>query len=246
MPSAAYCAPSSGCCCATAYLEEYAELGKEVFVEVASNDYGIAGRPTNTARVALMTGLSRREVARVKALLAGGASGDDAPTNRISQILTAWHVDPAFLAADGKPAVLPLEGDGPSVATLLARYAGDMPHGAVVKELTQLELVEKTRGGFRVTSRDYIRSAADPDLLRQAGVALAPPRRHRCTQMLHVNRTEPARFERMATANALPRRHLGAFRGFLAGEGQAFQTHRRVALGAHPSRPRRRTRTAIA
>jgi hypothetical protein len=212
--------------------QEYAQLGKEVFVEVASDDYGIAGRPTNAARVALMTGLSRREVTRVKALLAAGEKRGDAPSNRISQILAAWHIDPEFLAADGQPALLPLEGAGPSIATLLARYAGDMPHGAVVKELTQLALIEETRRGFRVKARDYIRSAADPDLMRQAGIALHD---HAATIAHNVDagRTESARFERMATSDRLPRQQVRAFREFLASEGQAFLERIDAWLSAH-------------
>jgi hypothetical protein len=202
--------------------DEFAELGKKTFVEVARDDYGIQGRPTNTSRVALITGLSRREVMRVKELLTCGDVIDDVkPTNRISQILTAWHVDPDFLARDGKPADLPMSGDGASIATLLSRYAGDMPHVAVFKELTKLGLVAEVPGGFRVTSRDYIRSAADPDLMQQAGVAL----HDHATTIAHnvdAKRTEPARFERMATNRALPRRHVRAFGKFLADEGQAF------------------------
>ena len=82
--------------------DEFAELAKKTFVEVARDDYGIQGRPTNTSRVALITGLSRREVMRVKELLARGDTLDDAqPTNRIAQILTAWHVDADFLTDDG-------------------------------------------------------------------------------------------------------------------------------------------------
>jgi hypothetical protein len=212
--------------------QEYTQLGKEVFVEVASDDYGIAGRPTNTARVALMTGLSRREVTRVKVLLAAGENRGDAPSNRISQILTAWHIDPEFLAGDARPALLPLEGAGPSIATLLGRYAGDMPHGAVVKELTQLALIEKTRRGFRVKARDYIRNAADPDLMRQAGIALHD---HAATIAHNVDagRTESARFERMATSDRLPRQQVRAFREFLASEGQAFLERIDAWLSAH-------------
>jgi hypothetical protein len=202
--------------------DEFAELCKKTFVEVARDDYGIQGRPTNTSRVALITGLSRREVMRVKELLTRGDVPDDAkPTNRISQILTAWHVDADFLARDGKPADLPLRGDGASIATLLSRYAGDMPHVAVFKELTRLGLVKEVPGGFRVTSRDYIRSASDPDLMRQAGVAL----HDHATTIAHnvdAKRTEPAWFERMATNRALPRRHVRAFRKFVANEGQAL------------------------
>jgi hypothetical protein len=213
--------------------EEFAGISKAVFVEVARADYGLQGRPTNTARVALMTGLSRREVARVKALLERREPRVEAvPSNRISQILTAWHVDPEFLARDGTPAVLPAGGDEPSLAKLLKRYAGDMPHGAVRKELEQLGLVEATAAGFRVTSRDYIRSAADPDLMRQACVALHD---HGTTIAHNVdtNRSESARFERMATNKALPRRHVRAFREFLAAEGQAFLERIDAWLSAH-------------
>jgi hypothetical protein len=201
--------------------KEFADLGKEVFVDVARNDYGIDGRPTNVARVALMTGLRRHEVTRIKKVLAGDEEPEEPAPNRISQILTAWHVDPDFLAADGTPAVLAAAGEGASLVTLLKRYAGDMPHSAVVKELELLGLVKAGSSGYRVTSRDYIRSAADPDLLRQAAVALHD---HATTLAHNVDskRTEPPRFERMATHRALPRRHVNAFRELLEREGQAF------------------------
>jgi len=177
---------------------EFAEIGKEVFVDVARADYGVQGRPTNTARVALMTGLSRHEVTRVKNVLTGASSRDEPAPNRISQILSAWHTDSDFLEVGGSPRVLPAVGEGASVATLLRRYAGNIPHGAVMKELEQLGLVEQAATGFRVKARQYIRSAADPDLMRQAGVALHD---HGTTiaHNLDANRAEPARFERMAT-----------------------------------------------
>jgi hypothetical protein len=200
---------------------EFAELGKEVFVEVARQDYGIQRRPTNSARVALMTGLSRHEVTRIKKVLAGSRERAEPPPSRISQVLTAWHVDPVLIDADGSPRVLPPTGAGASMATLLAATAGGIPHGAVLKELEQLGLVERVPTGFRVKAREYIRSAADPDQLRQAGVALHD---HAATiaHNLDANRTEPARFERMATERALPQRHVRAFRSMLETEGNAF------------------------
>jgi hypothetical protein len=199
---------------------EFEEIGKETFVAVARDDYGIQGRPTNTARVALMTGMSRREVTRIKGVLVGERKRDEPVSNRISQILTAWHLDPTFLTPDGTPTVLPATGDR-SIATLLKLYAGDTPHGAVLKELEQLGLIEASAAGFRVLSRDYIRSAADPDLIRQAGVAL----HDHATTLAHnvdAKRTEGARLERMATSSALPRRQIRAFREFLETESQAF------------------------
>ena len=198
---------------------EFAELGKEVFVQIAREDYGIGGRPTNSSRVALITGLSRREVMRVRDVLLGERERAEASPARISQILSAWHLDPQYQNADGQPALLPESGEGASMATLLKRNAGDSPHGAVLKELLELKLIERTRKGYRVLAREYIRSPSDPDLVRQASRAL---RDHATTIAFNVDskRRGPARFERMVTHKALPRRHIRAFESYVASEGQ--------------------------
>ncbi|RYG88404.1 hypothetical protein EON77_00670 [bacterium] len=211
---------------------EFAEVGREVFVQIAREDYGIDGRPTNSARVALMTGLSRRDVMRLKGVLTGERPPDVPAPGRISQILTAWHVDPRFLAADGEPAVLPGAGEGASLAMLLRHYAGDAPHVAITKELEELGLVERTVHGYRVLAREYIRSASDPDRLRQASAALHD---HATTIAWNIDasRSTPARFERMASNRALPRRHVRAFEEFVQGEGQALLSRIDQWLSTH-------------
>jgi len=221
---------------------EFAELGKEVFVEVARGDYGLQGRPTNTARVALMTGLSRREVARVRKRLAGDAPTATAPVSRLSQLLTGWHTDPEFLTREGRPAELPAEGDRASLAALLDRYAGDVPHGALLKELKGLGLIVPCAAGFRVTARDYIRSASDPDLLRQAGVALHD---HAATIVHNVDtkREGPARLERMATHVDLSPDAARRFQSHLETRGQAFLEEMDVWLATCAAAGRTQART---
>ena len=46
--------------------KEFSELAKTKFVEVATADFGIRGRPTNVSRVAILTGLDRRDVAKLR------------------------------------------------------------------------------------------------------------------------------------------------------------------------------------
>jgi hypothetical protein len=186
-------------------FSEFAELSKEVFVDVARRDYGIQGRPTNNSRVAMITGLSRREVTRIRDVLIGEAPAPVPPAGRVAQVLSGWHVDPEFLDAAGDPAVLSAEGEVRSVEALLKRYAGDLPHGAFLKELLKLGVVEK----------------ADPDIVRQLGVALHD---HAVTLTHNVNaeRTDPARFEGMATTPRLAPRYARAFAQFAAERGQAF------------------------
>ena len=201
---------------------EFADLGKEVFVDVAGQDYGLQGRPTNAARVAMITGLSRREVSRVRKTLAGLEEPKPSPGSSIAQILSGWHLDPDFLDGNGKPTRLPGNGNGASFNTLLKRYAGDTPHGAVTKELLKLELIAQIEPDlYEVRAREYIRSPLDPDMLRQVGVALHD---HGMTLAHNVDseRTKPPHFEGMASNPRIARGHVEEFRNYIDQRGQAF------------------------
>ena len=203
--------------------KDFAELSKGVFVEVAREDYGLRGRPTNSSRVALLTGLSRREVARVRDLLESEQLDEtDAPQGRLSQVLSGWHQDPDFLDAAGEPRVLPINGEGPSVTQLLDRYGGDLPPGAILKELKNVGLVEEVGDDeLRVCSRTYLRGPVDPDLIRQAGVALHD---HGETVAHNVAgaRNAPARFDRMVSNANIPGSARHAFQRLVTERGQEF------------------------
>ena len=201
---------------------EFAELGKEAFVEVARSDYGLQGRPTNSSRVAMLTGLSRREVMRVRDVLSGQRPPTEPPESRFSRVLSGWHLDPEFVDAQGQPRVLPDKGDAGSVEALLKRYAGDLPHRAFVKELERRNLAERVgRDALRVVARDYIRAAEDPDIVRQLGVAL----HDHATTLAHnvdTERSDGPRFEKMATTTRLAPRYVRAFADLVSQKGQEF------------------------
>ena len=82
---------------------DFVELSKEIYVEIASRDYGLRGRPTNTARTALLTGLDRKEVSRLRKKIEQSeaeSSESSHRQDRISRVLSGWHQDPDFLARD--------------------------------------------------------------------------------------------------------------------------------------------------
>ena len=200
---------------------EFADLSKEVFVDVAGRDYGLQGRPTNASRVAMITGLSRREITRVRKILAGAEPAKASPGSSIAQILSGWHLDPQFLDAQGRPAELPTEGER-SLQSLLKKYAGDTPHGALTKELLNLGLISECGPGvYEVHANEYVRSPLDPDMLRQAGVALHD---HGATLAHNVDseRQAPARFEGMATNPRVAPHRIKDFYQFLEKRGQAL------------------------
>jgi hypothetical protein len=201
---------------------EFRDLSKEVFVEIARRDYGIQGRPTNVARVAMITGINRREVSRLRDVLLGRESRQISSESRISRILTGWHVDPEFCDENGAPMPLPASGDKRSLARLFKKYAGDLPHGALRKELTQLGLMEKTRNGeFVAKSRHYMRKQFDPDIVRQMGIAL---HEHGATLAHNIDqdRTGPPRFERMASNSNVSSKSVKALQKLVEERGEEF------------------------
>src|SRR5262245_38635031 len=88
--------------------KEFSELSKARFVAVATSDYGIRGRPTNASRVAILTGIDRREVRKLR------EAGDTAPAkgyhSKAAQVLSAWHHEADFLDSAGHPAALAVDG----------------------------------------------------------------------------------------------------------------------------------------
>lgn len=204
-------------------IAEFEELAKDAYVQVARQDYGIDGRPTNNARVAMLTGLSRREVAKIRdRLLEGGLLAEDGQGNRISQILTGWHVDTEFTGKNGQPKALPPTGPKGSLQSLLKRYAGDLPHGAIRKEMQQRALIEEqSDGNFRVMRRDYVFSGLDPDSVNQLGVALHD---HATTLEHNLDEAMQAtpRFERMADNASINPSAYKAFQRLVEERGLSF------------------------
>jgi hypothetical protein len=204
-------------------ISEFEELTKDAYVAVARQDYGIDGRPTNNARVAMLTGLSRREVAKIRdRLLEGELLTDDNQGNRISQVLTGWHVDTEFTDANGQPKVLPASGPKGSLPSLLKRYAGDLPHGAIRKEMQQRALIEEQDdGSFRVLKRDYVFSDLDPESVNRLGVALHD---HASTleHNLNEDRLAAPRFEAIADNMSIKPSTYKAFHKLVEERGLSF------------------------
>jgi hypothetical protein len=134
---------------------EFAEISKAAFVDVATSDYGIRGRPTNISRVAVMTGLTRKEVRRLRNK---SESGDQTEISRpmpMAVILHRWFTEHEFLDSDGKPRELDFDGEQGSFSDLVRKYGGDIPPGAMRTELKRIEAIQDNDDGkLRVLKRN--------------------------------------------------------------------------------------------
>lgn len=117
---------------------EYSDLSKAAFIAVASEDYGVHGRPTNVSRIAAMTGLTRKEISRIRARLESGEGPVVERGTPIQELISGWQSTTEFLDENGDPAPLALDGGTGSFQALVKQFAGDIPEGAMRKELQRV------------------------------------------------------------------------------------------------------------
>ncbi|MFT7651334.1 MAG: hypothetical protein ACI9ON_000885 [Limisphaerales bacterium] len=141
----------------------FQELARKEFVDVAFTDFGIADKQATTSRVAVITGLSRKEVARLK-VLAPMDESDQIWRNRAASVLSSWLVDEKFLDKKGDPLDLPFDGDVPNFSELVKAHSGDIPPRTIADELIRTGALEQVEGRLRMTQRGYVPSE-DADAL---------------------------------------------------------------------------------
>jgi len=136
---------------------EFSEIGKSAFVDVATSDYGLRGRPTNISRVAVMTGLTRKEVRRLRDKISSGNQVDMQRVIPPAEIIEKWHSDSEFLDSTGRPKTLDFAGPSPSFSALVKKYGGDIPPGAMRTELKRVGAVTDDDSGRLTVQMKFFR-----------------------------------------------------------------------------------------
>ena len=152
----------------------FADLAKSVYVSIAEEEFGIAGKKQTVSRMSVITGLSRKEVKRVREL----TSPDDADTreryNRAARVLTGWIRDPRFTGENGEPQSLVLESGERDFTELVKRYSGDVPPRAILDELARVGAVTiDDDGTISLETRGYIPKSGEIDKLEILGSDVA-------------------------------------------------------------------------
>lgn len=150
--------------------QTFADIAKRVYVDLATEKFYIPGRKQSKSRVSILTGLSRREVLRVKRL----PSRDDLEAldriNRAARVITGWLRDRRFSDESGQPTDLPFEGGSICFQQLVKAYSGDAPARAVLDELMRVGVVERTPDGrIRLLERSYIPKSGEIDKIAILG-----------------------------------------------------------------------------
>lgn len=218
--------------------KDLALICKQLYVQVATDEFGIRGRDTNLSRVAMLTGIDRKEVARIKEAMQSNTQSEQSQQHqdRLTRLLSAWHQDPDFCTPQHQPQALEVEGEEQSFALLVRRYGGDFPASALLKELKRVGVVETLADDKVIaTKRYFVPAQSDPGALLRAGSVLqdiGSTLHHNIykanTEKLSARAPAPLRaqqalrFERRASNTRMPLDTAVDFQQFVEQEGQAF------------------------
>ena len=144
----------------------FTDLAKRAYVDVAYKEFGVSGKKQTNSRVATITGLSRKEIQRLLAMSEVDDSDMVVRYNRAARVVYGWVHDEAYTDSRGDVAVLPLEGQAPSFASLVKAHSGDVPPRAILDELLRVG-VAAMEGDERVRllSRAYIPRTGEAEKL---------------------------------------------------------------------------------
>jgi len=199
----------------------FADVAKGVYVKVATTELGIPGRKPSDSRIAVITGLSRKEVKRVKDQQGEAEIDTIERFNRAARVIGGWVRDPTYQDSAGEPAVLPLDGDAPSFGALVERYSGDVPARAVLDELLRVGAAERDETDLiRLRTRAYVPRADQDEKLGILGTDVG----YLIDTIDHNLECDPghAYFQRKVIYNNLPAETIPEFRLLAARHSQGL------------------------
>jgi hypothetical protein len=205
---------------------QFAEIGKAAFVREAFAETDERGRRANGSRVSVKTGLSRKEVRRLRdkvLRVSGGVEKSHADhSGPPARVLHAWHSDSRFVDHGGLPMALRFDGDGANFALLVRAVAGDVPPGAVRAELKRASAIAETSDGRLVpTKRYYVPGNVDEKAITVMSGMLFPLAAG-IDHNSKPGRTVDGFIQRFAYSGSLPRNTVPAFREWSRKEAIAF------------------------
>jgi hypothetical protein len=201
----------------------FSDIAKRVYVDVAMEEFGIPGRKQSKSRVSIITGLSRKEVLRVRRLPSPDDFGAVEFYNRAARVIGGWVRDPRFNPESAQPMELPFDGDAACFRELVKSYSGDATARAVLDELLRVGTVERTPDGkIRLLERSYIPKAGEIEKIGILGVDTSDLI---ATIDHNIHQSGDPFFQRKVCYDNLPSEALPGFRNLAANRAQGLLEH---------------------
>jgi hypothetical protein len=151
----------------------FADMARHAYVDVATEEFTLPGRKQTVSRVSVLTGINRKDIAKLHKRPHPLENDTVSHLNRASRVVNAWLTGPQFQDVNAQPKALPIEGGGASFSELVRRYSGDVTVGAVLDELQRINAVSVTNETVHLQTQAYVPEDDMEEKLRIFGTAAA-------------------------------------------------------------------------
>lgn len=150
--------------------KRFGELARRAFVCAAAEASKRPNGSVNHSRVAAQTGLSRSDVKRL--LSHKVFDSMRAYQSPMARVIAGWRTDRKYTDRSLRPKRLKISGSGLSFSSLVKKYAGDIPHRAVLDEMLRTGIVAEGSGSVRLLSTFLLEHRQDGGFLSSVLPAL--------------------------------------------------------------------------
>lgn len=147
---------------------------RSICVDVAQDeDFALRDRKGNpkkitVSRIAMLTGMNRKEAKRIMDLADGEVELDEAYSNRAVRVISGWTRDRKYCDEEGQPYALSMGSNTADrrFEDLVKDYSGDMTPRVILDELLRVGSVTKDESGqINLVSKGYVPVLSNYELL---------------------------------------------------------------------------------
>lgn len=209
------------------------QLVRGLYIEVADEHFALPFKRLTDSRVALVTGFSRKEVARLRR-----ARKDSGPPLRVEEsaaarVIGRWIAGPPYTDRQGRPRPLPYEGKGPreaSFARIVRELGVDAPVRSVLDELIRVDVVALLADGEVVLRQQTFIPKGDPEA--QLALLASSPAQLFSTIIHNLDNPEAPWLERKVVYDNIGSDALPGLRGAARAVGEEFVRRANALLAA--------------
>jgi hypothetical protein len=210
------------------------QMMREIYLDVAEAEFALPFKRQTDSRLALVTGLNRKEISRLRRLRKTPRASVAPEENLVTHVIGRWMAGPPYAAADGTPRRLAYDSNRPRVASfarLVRELSVDIPVRSVLDELLRVGVVALLSDGHVELRREaYI---PPEDVAAKLSLLGTDPAELFATIMHNIEHPDAPRLQRKVVYDNIGADALAAIRAGVLRTGEQFIRGANALLAAH-------------
>ncbi|MDH5728073.1 MAG: DUF6502 family protein [Gammaproteobacteria bacterium] len=199
----------------------FSDIAKKAYVDVAADEFKLDNKKQTDTRIATITGIQRKEVARLRKIDAQLHLLSLENHQRAARIVYHWVHDADYKNGNGLTRDLDFDDTDISFCQLVKSHSGDMTPRAILDDLLKVGVVTQLDNGkIRLLERAYVPAHSELEKLKILGRDVAG-----LVNTIDRNiyqKQKPAFFQRKVYYDNLPAESIPIILEFVEKQGQAF------------------------